>query len=255
MRPEQLSVASVEQRFDAMVATYKPWYSLSVPVKVEIKSPAKISLSGRAYMVKDSVIHVSMRVLGFEVAVMRATPDSVYCVDKVHKLAVIESIDRLSANTGITLGQLQSLMLGRAVIPGENSKLSRKSRGVSLMASNDGTAGWSMTAVSKGKYPFTCVYEIGDVNNQVSSIQVDIPGNRSVKCNYNISTACELGFMPQSLSSDLTLSSKHLNATLRYTISSLKVDNIDLPSFRRPGSGYRIIAASDLLKSLSSSLL
>lgn len=253
--PEELATASVEQRFDAMVASYKPWHTISMPVRVELKSPSKVSLSGRAYMVSDSLIHVSMRVLGFEVAVMHVTADSVYCVDKIHKLAVIESIDRLSASTGITLGQLQSIMLGRAIVPGEGVKLSRKAKNVKLTSPAADFDGWTMTASAKGAHPYECVFNVEGENNQIASIAVSIPGRKTVSCDYNDWSACEIGQIPQSLSCDFTASSKRINAVLKYTPSQVKADTGDMPSFKRPGKGYRIISAVDLFKSLSSSSL
>lgn len=237
-----------------MVATYKPWHSISVPVKVELKSPAKMSLSGRAYMVNDSVIHVSMRLLGFEVAVLHVTSDSIYCVDKVRKMAIVEGLDRLSAGSGVTLGQLQSLMLGRAVVPGDNSMISRKSKSVKLSEATDGTDNWMVTARAKGRFAYTCVFDVDAKDNQVGTVEVVVPGHKTVSCSYNDWTACEIGWMPGSVSCDVTIASKRLDATLRYTPSSLRVDRDDLPSFSRPGKGYRYIGAADLLKTLSSSL-
>lgn len=255
LNPDQLATASVEERFDAMVSSYKPWHSLSVPVRAELRSPSRLSLSGRAYMVKDSLIHISMRVLGFEVALMHVTRDSIYCVDKIHHLALIEGIDRLSVNSGITLGQLQSLLLGRAIIPGQHDKLSRKSRSVTLKAPDNESAAWTLTAESTGKYPFSCVYDVDPTVNQVSAVSVVLPGHKPVTVSYLSPVECQLGYLPSSLSCDMSVSGKQLDASLRYTPGSLKVDNVDIPAFRRPGSNYRIIKAVDLIKSLSSSSL
>lgn len=255
LTPEQLATASVEDRFDAMVSSYKPWHSLSVPVKVELRSPSRLSLSGRAYMVKDSLVHVSMRVLGFEVAYMHVTRDSVYCVDKVHHLAVIEGIDRLSSNAGITLGQLQSLLIGRAIIPGQHGDLTRKSRNITLKSADNESDMWSMTAVSTGQYPYTCVYDVDPAVNQVSSVTVELPGRNPVAVSYQSPVECQLGYFPSSLSCDVTVASKRLDASLRYTTGSLRINNADVPSFSRPGSNYRIIKAADLVKSLSSASL
>lgn len=255
LTPDQLATASVEDRFDAMVSSYKPWHSLSVPVKVELKSPSRLSLSGRAYMVKDSLVYISMRVLGFEVACMHVTRDSVYCVDKVHRLAVVEGIDRLCSNADITLGQLQSLLIGRAIIPGQHDNLTRKSHNVILKSADNDSDTWSVTATSSGRYPFTCVYDVDPVVNQVSSVTVALPGRNPMAVSYLSPVECQLGYFPSILSCDVTLSSKRIDASLRYTTGSLRIDNVDIPSFSRPGSNYRIIKATDLVKSLSSSSL
>lgn len=251
--PAELAESSVEHRFDSMVETYKPWHTLSVPVKVELRSPSKLSLSGRAYMVRDSLIHVSMRVFGLEVAVLRATPDSVFCIDKIHKLAVVENLTELTRRTGLTLGQLQRLMLGRAFVPGDDSAVSRRSRQLSLDDSGDGTGAWTMTATPKHGDGYRILYEVGGTDNQLSSLQVSVTGHNPVTIGYADWTQCALGFMPRSMSCAASVSSKDVEAVLRYTPGSVSVDSGDVPSFRRPGGDYRIIKAADLLKKLSSS--
>ncbi len=255
LSPEQLTGASVEERFDAMISSYKPWHSLSVPVKVELRSPSNLSLSGRAYMVRDSLVHISMRVLGFEVALLRVTCDSVYCIDKVHHLALIESLERIGSDSGITLGQIQSLMLGRAVIPGQCGRLSHKSRGLTFRASDNESDTWTVSAGSVSRYPFVCVYDVDRGINQVSSVSIELPGRKPVIVSCLSPVECPLGYIPSSLACDMTVSAKRLDASLRYSVGSLKVDNVDIPSFRRPGSSYRIIKFADLIKSLSSASL
>lgn len=252
---QQLATATVEQKFDAMVETYKPWHSISVPVKIDLKSPMRVSMSGRAYMVNDSLVHVSMRVFGFEVALLHATVDSVYFVDKVHKLAVVEGLDKISANAGITLGQLQSLMLGRVFIPGTSSRISHKSKNIVLQNISENGTGWTVTTKSVGRIPYVCVFDIDDDSNQVSSLTVETAGNKKVTCDFGSTVNCDLGMIPQILSFDLTIGHKRLDASLRYTPSSLKIDNDDIPLFIRPGSGYKIIPLVDLMKTLSNSML
>lgn len=137
-----LSAMNVGKRFDAMMASYSSWDNLEIPLKVELKSPAKFSLSGRMYMENGQSILVSMRLLGFEVATMYADSDSLYCVDKVHKIVVAENMKNLTQLTGIDITQLQSLMLGRAFLPGEPGRLSRKTKGLSFEESTDDGVEW-----------------------------------------------------------------------------------------------------------------
>jgi hypothetical protein len=71
-----------------------------------------MSLSGRATIVRDSLVNVSMRVLGMEVAVVNMTPDSVVFVDKYHKYLFAESLHSLMGSHNLSLGDIQDIILG-----------------------------------------------------------------------------------------------------------------------------------------------
>jgi hypothetical protein len=83
-----------------------------MPVKVKLSSPMSASLSGRATIVRDSLVNLSMRVLGMEVAVVNITPDSLVLVDKYHKYVFSESLQKIMGSHKITLGDMQDIMLG-----------------------------------------------------------------------------------------------------------------------------------------------
>lgn len=91
------------------------WHDLYVPVKVRITSPMQLSLSGRATMVRDSVIHISMRVFGMEMAVANVTPDSVTIIDKYHRSYFAESTKKLLGSHEMTIGEMQDVLLGTAI--------------------------------------------------------------------------------------------------------------------------------------------
>lgn len=88
------------------------WHDVYMPVRVSLSSPANISLSGRATIVNDSLINISMRVLGMEVAVMHCTADSVWLADKYHKYAFAESKQKVLGSHDMPLSELQNIMLG-----------------------------------------------------------------------------------------------------------------------------------------------
>lgn len=54
------------------------WHDMTLPVKLSLKSPTSFSMGGRATIVRDSVVYMSFRVLGFEAAVLNVTADSVF---------------------------------------------------------------------------------------------------------------------------------------------------------------------------------
>lgn len=91
------------------------WSTVRMPVKVNLEQPMGMSFSGRATMVRDSSIHVSMRVLGMEVAVAYVNTDSLYFLDKYHKYVFGEPLHTIlgPGYSGLTLGQMQQILLGQ----------------------------------------------------------------------------------------------------------------------------------------------
>lgn len=93
------------------------WHSLYAPVKVNISSPMSLGASGRATMVRDSLLLLSLRFFGMEVAQVRADRDSAWLVDKYHKIYTSMPLDGLTASSGLTLADVQDLLLGQAFLP------------------------------------------------------------------------------------------------------------------------------------------
>ena len=92
------------------------WHDLYVPFKFSLYAPAQVSLSGRATMVRDSAIYLSIRVMGIEGAVALITPDSVFVHDKYHKIYIAD--DASAFLSGIGLGVAQDALLGQPFRPG-----------------------------------------------------------------------------------------------------------------------------------------
>lgn len=88
------------------------WSDVQMPVRVELSKPVSFSLSGRATMLRDSMIHISMRVFGMEVAVVNVTNDSVYLVDKFHKYYFAEPLKTVLGSHMMSVGAMQDIMLG-----------------------------------------------------------------------------------------------------------------------------------------------
>lgn len=95
------------------------WYNLYIPARVVVKTQKSLSLPARVTMVRDSVINISMRMLGMEVAAVQITPDSVWVVDKFHKYVFSDDTRQLLGKYDISMGQIQNLLLG---IGGEGSE-------------------------------------------------------------------------------------------------------------------------------------
>ena len=93
------------------------WHDLYIPVTVELRKPVAMSASGRVTMVRDSAIFVSMRVFGMEVATIYANTDSVIVADKYHSYVYSEPLSAITARDGLTMADLQDILLGRKEVP------------------------------------------------------------------------------------------------------------------------------------------
>lgn len=113
--------ANPEDEFRAMAASYAPWTDVSVPVRVSMAQPAKFNCSGVLKMRHGKDLSISMRMFGFEVASLYADADSVIISVKAMDMYFSESIAGLTDKYGITLADLQSLVLGQAFVPGKGA--------------------------------------------------------------------------------------------------------------------------------------
>lgn len=94
--------------------TATAWHTLYTPVRISLQKPAAFSASARATLVRDSLIHFSVRVFGMEVAQLRADADSAWLIDKYHKIYTSVPLAALARKHDISLGQVQDLILGQA---------------------------------------------------------------------------------------------------------------------------------------------
>lgn len=114
------SQAKATQAFStaAVVGAQETWQDVKMPITLNISSPVNFSASGTLTMQRDKNIHLSLKMLGFEVAVFYITPDTVYALDKYHQYIVKEPVRNLIKGFSASVGNLQSLILGKAFFPG-----------------------------------------------------------------------------------------------------------------------------------------
>lgn len=90
-----------------------------MPVRVSAEQPMSMSFAGRATMIRDSVINISMRFLGMEVAVMRVADDSLFVIDKYHKYMFAEPMADILGERYryLTTADIQNIILGVSPAP------------------------------------------------------------------------------------------------------------------------------------------
>lgn len=113
--PARQEAPQVSQLADA----YNEWSTFYAPFSVRLSRPVSFNFSGRATMVYDKAVNLSLRMLGMEVGVVYLDKDSAIVVDKFHKYYVSAPISSVTARTAITLSDIQSILLGQAIYPGK----------------------------------------------------------------------------------------------------------------------------------------
>lgn len=114
------STSGLTAKFDSLTAGYDKWDGIKIPFSAHIDG-MKVSLSGTAYLVRDSVIYLSARFLGMEVGVLSLTSESITVIDKVHRIYLIEPVDSIIGLFPLTIGNIQNLLIGHCFIPGDNA--------------------------------------------------------------------------------------------------------------------------------------
>ena len=192
------------------------WTDLSLPVTVSITRPASLRVNGTMTMVNGKDIHISMRMLGFEVGAAYITSDSVYAYAKLQRVYVAESISRLLGGIDADISDLQSLLIGAPLT------LPSPGAGTSVDINTSATTGQpldiTLTTASGRKAVITYTPQQG----APLASQVDISA---------------------------TTSGRQIAASLSYDWGRAKADTGVSKTFSIP-SGYRRIDAAALLKSL-----
>lgn len=101
-----------EVRLDSLRSRLPDWQEISFAGKATIFSAGKETASMRVYMVRDSLIHVSLRMYGMEGGIIRATRDSVMLYNKHDNYYSATSFADLMGHSGVTFSDFQDLILG-----------------------------------------------------------------------------------------------------------------------------------------------
>lgn len=198
------------------------WTDIRVPVTVNIEQPTSLKVSGVMTMVNDRDIHISLRMLGFEVGAAYITPDSVYAYAKLQRVYVAESIRQLLAGVNVTIADVQSLLIGAPV----------------MLPPISGNTTVSITAEESTGQPL--------------EIAVSHPSGRDINLLYTPLDGAPLASalaVIASLPDKSGAAPRNLAMSLRYDWDRAQVDQGDIKPFSMP-QGYKRINASSLLKSL-----
>lgn len=108
---------ALQQVYEPLSRTYHDWTDVYMPMTMSLQSPISQSVSGRISMKRGEWIHMSLRVLGMEVASLLVDNEQVWIVDKMHKAYVHESLQDVLSRYPLTVSDVQDCLLGQLFAP------------------------------------------------------------------------------------------------------------------------------------------
>ena len=113
-----LSDDTETELYTRLISDYRPWSDIYMPVTLSVSSPMDMSISGRATFIRDSEIHLSLRMIGIEVAIVYINNEKIYIIDKFNKRYIEENLSKLPGDLPVTVSNIQDMLLGRIFLPG-----------------------------------------------------------------------------------------------------------------------------------------
>ena len=223
------------------------WEVISVPVKLELKSPSNLSASARAYICRDSSIFFSIRFLGMEVAAIDITTDSIIAVDKYHKYYAAERLADVFANVSFDINSIQSLLFAH---PFTHTAHITDVKQASLFKTESSESNlW--TAFPKKQNPLAdYTFTFGTENNMpVSTLITTAIGN--ITALYTTPEITSVGTAPKV--TNINVNSKKIKAelALKWSWKDVRTDNPADKKHLTVPDGYKRINAAALLKAFT----
>lgn len=238
------TVASPAAAVVRLAEGYGDWTDVSLPVKLNLLEPKYISISGKAVMVRDSEIYISLRVLGFEAGGIYIDKDSVFVYEKLNKAMLAEPLSRITSLTGMTLGDIQDAILGRVFVAGEGTLDASAVKKFSLTA-GDGII--SMTPVKKQKN-ISLLFNITDAAQPaLKSAEVDASGRATLDCSYSQSIKTAVGYIAAGMIIDAAYGKRKVKAGLEWTLTKAEWNRGASTKWRKP-SGYTRLDFNKIVK-------
>lgn len=116
---------SLNDMYTQFLEQPQPWQTVDMPISFNLVSPAKFNGSGRLTMVNGQAVKVSVRILGMEMGVLFADQDSLLLMVKPLKMAYCESMSHFTETSGLSLSDIQCVLLGQAFVPRQGVMVSR----------------------------------------------------------------------------------------------------------------------------------
>lgn len=222
---------------------YKNWEDVVIPLEMSLSQPKNLTISGRATMIKDKSLFISIRALGFEVATLYANTDSIYASYKLNKIYIAEDIKKFLTNYPITIGNLQDLLLGRAFMLGKGTLAYDMNKEMKLSLGKDLWTASPHCDIQGVQYAFL----FGNNSDELAMLMIDFNNKSRATCCYNPATTTVAGNVSNRVDLSTSLKSIPLKASISWDIENAKWNTGATIKWKAP-KGYRRIDANSLLK-------
>ena len=229
-----------------LAQTSSQWETFYAPFSFRCVQPTSLSVSGRATMVRDQYIYLSMRMMGFEVATVYVDRDSAFVADKYHKVYMAEPISSLTARTGITIGDIQDILMGRAFYPGKGTLclVEEVQAYFSPMEQEDGIVLMPRRIPAGTSWFFTI-----DDSPELRRLTVEPDGLSPFMAEYGVAIIGDAGSVASSITIAGEVGDRPIEAMCQWNLEKAKWNEpVNEPSlsFR----GYRRLSAAELMGAL-----
>lgn len=232
----------LQMRLDSVASQYKDWNDVVIPVDLGIVQPKEFSISGKATMIKDESIYISVRVLGFEAANIFINNDSIFATYKIGKIYIAEDIKNLLKGYPASVSDLQNLLLGRAFILGNGTISPLKN---DLMTLKSGDEYWTVTPKCNIKN-VSYSYSFENKSNQLKDLSVMIEGKSPINCIYQYPKNTNAGVFSQKVTISTTVEEKDIKAFLNWNLNNAIWNSGAKTSWKQP-KGYNKVEPQALL--------
>ncbi len=241
--------------FETLTASYSQWTDVSMPVKVELEAPKRMSVSGKATMVHGKSVHLSMRFLGIEVGSVFIGTDSVFIIAKMQRMAYAESLDIFRREFGFTLDDIQSLLLGQAFDPGKGTVTAAAAP--YFETGNSTTPGsWILTPTKTPEgvsWHFEATRSADGLESVVNALIVAPDGMKPLTAHFSGHQTTGAGMTASEVAVEASLRGKPLKLNIIWNLNRAEWNEGIAPSYPKIPSDYRRITTkglTDLLKKL-----
>lgn len=255
----QITVVEPEpaSEISRIAASYTPWTDLTVPVKVSMTKPKKMSVSGTMTMAYGKAVSIKLRMLFIEVATVYIDNESITAVSGPAGIYYTETMERFTAATGLDLRDIQSLLLGQAFAPGKGT-LTIADAPLFTVADSDisveGATGITLTPKKQSKnisLIFNALVPDAalEASPQIYGVDINAGANR-LKCTYASPEITKAGLTAAAMQIEGSVKKRSLDVVISRTAEKAKWNtgaSISKPSIP---SGASRVTTEQLLKKI-----
>lgn len=236
---------SPKQQFETLVSSYQPWTDVSMSVKCTLRSPKSVTVSGKATMIRGEELRLSLRMLGFEVGGLYIDRDSIFFYEKLNRTMVVESMAKLTDATGLTLSDIQDILLGQLAYPGTDRSDASFIKKFNVKADGDLIIAQPRSSALPWHYTLAAT-----PSPELVSLTISAPPKGEAECTYRTPFLTDAGPVSPAADIKAAFGKQSVDASLTWSLETASW-NAALTPRRSLPKGYRRIPLQQLIKSLS----